>query len=96
MRHVVPDPFLCLEASEIAQIGHYINPDNRSFKTRINISNKDEYYEVNTELTKQIFDSFLISDSSVFIMLSSVKAVADTLIEVLKEDTCPPNISRKC
>ncbi len=28
--------------SEIAQIGHYINPDNRSFKTRINISNKDQ------------------------------------------------------
>ena len=55
-----------------------------------NISNKDEYYEVNTELTKQIFDSFLISDSSVFIMLSSVKAVADNVVEILNED-CEPN-----
>ena len=55
-----------------------------------NISNKDEYYEVNTELTKQIFDSFLISDSSVFIMLSSVKAVADNVVGILKED-CEPN-----
>ena len=55
-----------------------------------NISNKDEYYEVNTELTKQIFDSFLISDSSVFIMLSSVKAVADNVVGILNED-CKPN-----
>lgn len=55
-----------------------------------NISNKDEYYEVNTELTKQIFDSFLISDSSVFIMLSSVKAVADNVVGILSED-CEPN-----
>ena len=55
-----------------------------------NISNKDEYYEVNTELTKQIFDSFLISDSSVFIMLSSVKAVAENVIGILNEN-CEPN-----
>jgi len=55
-----------------------------------NISNKDEYYEVNTELTKKIFDSFLISDSSVFIMLSSVKAVADNVEGSLSED-CEPN-----
>lgn len=55
-----------------------------------NISNKDEYYEVNTELTKQIFDSFLISDSSIFIMLSSVKAVADNVVGILNED-CEPN-----
>jgi nucleoside-diphosphate-sugar epimerase len=55
-----------------------------------NISNKEEYYEVNTELTKQIFDSFLISDSSIFIMLSSVKAVADNVVGILNED-CEPN-----
>jgi nucleoside-diphosphate-sugar epimerase len=54
-----------------------------------NISNKDEYYKVNTELTKQIFDSFLISDSTTFIMLSSVKAVADSVIGILSED-CKP------
>jgi nucleoside-diphosphate-sugar epimerase len=55
-----------------------------------NISNKEEYYEVNTELTKKIFDAFLISDSSVFIMLSSVKAVADNVLGSLSED-CEPN-----
>ncbi len=55
-----------------------------------NISNKEEYYEVNTELTKKIFDAFLISDSIVFIMLSSVKAVADNVFGSLSED-CEPN-----
>ena len=54
-----------------------------------NISNKDEYYEVNTELTKQIFDSFLTSDSSVFIYISSVKAVADSVVGILNEDYVP-------
>ena len=55
-----------------------------------NISNKEEYYEINTELTKKIFDAFLISDSNVFIMLSSVKAVADNVLGSLSED-CEPN-----
>jgi nucleoside-diphosphate-sugar epimerase len=54
-----------------------------------NISNKEEYYEVNTELTKKIFDAFIISDSKVFIMLSSVKAVADDVNGVLTEDFEP-------
>lgn len=55
-----------------------------------NTSNKDEYYEVNAELTKQIFDSFLTSDSSIFIYMSSVKAVADNVVGILNED-CLPN-----
>lgn len=54
-----------------------------------NVSNKNEYYEVNTELTKKIFDSFLTSDSTIFIMLSSVKAVADSINGVLTEDEIP-------
>ncbi len=49
-------------------------------------SNTNEYYEVNTELTKKYFDSFLKSDAKVFITLSSVKAVADELKCVLTED----------
>ena len=55
-----------------------------------NISKKEEYYEINTGLTKKIFDAFLISDSNVFIMLSSVKAVADSVVGSLTED-CEPN-----
>ncbi|PPK93270.1 nucleoside-diphosphate-sugar epimerase [Nonlabens xylanidelens] len=46
----------------------------------------DEYYEVNTELTKSLFDLFLQSDSKVFIYFSSVKAVADEVKGTLKED----------
>ena len=34
----------------------------------------DEYYEVNTELTKKIFDAFLRSEAKKFIFFSSIKA----------------------
>ena len=44
-----------------------------------NISNSDEYYEVNTELAKNVFNAFISSDAKVFIILSSVKAAADIL-----------------
>jgi nucleoside-diphosphate-sugar epimerase len=48
-------------------------------------SNPDEYYQVNTELTKTVFDAFLNSDAKVFITLSSVKAVADEVEGELTE-----------
>ena len=51
-----------------------------------NISNAQEYYIVNTELTKQVFDNFLESDAKVFITLSSVKAVADIVESELTEE----------
>jgi len=55
-----------------------------------NICEVNEYYEINTELTKNIFDAFLVSDSKIFITLSSVKAVADEVETELTEDY-PPN-----
>ncbi len=51
-----------------------------------NASSPDEYYKVNTDLTKEIFDAFLASKAKVFITLSSVKAVADEVVGELKED----------
>ena len=61
-----------------------------------NVSTSDEYYKVNTELTKEVFDAFLISESKVFIALSSVKAVADEVDVELTEDVTPnPIINRK-
>jgi nucleoside-diphosphate-sugar epimerase len=51
------------------------------------ISNSDEYYAINTELSKNIFDNFLESDAKVFITLSSVKAIADEVIGDLTEDS---------
>lgn len=54
-----------------------------------NSSDPSKYYTINTDLTKQVFDSFLNSYSTVFIMMSSVKAVADNLTGVLSEDYEP-------
>jgi len=51
------------------------------------------YYEVNTDLTKKIFDEFLESDINIFIMISSVKAVADHTIIELTEDSNPDPIT---
>ncbi len=58
-----------------------------------NISDASEYYTVNTELTKKIFDAFLLSDAKVFITLSSVKAVADIPDSILTEDYYPNPIT---
>lgn len=52
-------------------------------------ANSEDYYEINTELTKDVFDSFLKSNAKVFIILSSVKAVADFVEGVLTEDHLP-------
>jgi nucleoside-diphosphate-sugar epimerase len=50
-----------------------------------NVSDPDDYYKVNTELTKSVFDEFLASSAKVFITLSSVKAVADEIDGELTE-----------
>lgn len=46
-----------------------------------NISNEEKYFEANTNLTIRLFDKFLQSKSEVFIFMSSVKAIADTIDE---------------
>jgi nucleoside-diphosphate-sugar epimerase len=58
-----------------------------------NVSSSDEYYKVNTELSKELFDAFLISKAKVFITLSSVKAVADKVDGELTEDGTPNPIT---
>jgi len=58
-----------------------------------NTSIPDEYYQVNTELTKKVFDAFLASDAKVFIALSSVKAVADEVDGALTEEHIPNPIT---
>jgi len=42
--------------SEISQIGNYINPENRSFKARINILNKDKLIKANLLASLKILD----------------------------------------
>ena len=58
-----------------------------------NTSDENEYYSVNTELTKNLYDAFLSSDAKIFIALSSVKAVADKLETELTEDYIPNPIT---
>ena len=53
------------------------------------VSKPQEYYEANFELTKQVFDAFLASDASVFIFMSTVKAVADEVEGILTEESIP-------
>jgi nucleoside-diphosphate-sugar epimerase len=52
-----------------------------------NTSNDDEYYEVNFELTKKLYNHFLLSDAKHFVFVSSVKAVADSVVGVLTEES---------
>ena len=55
------------------------------------VVNENEYYQINTELTKTIFDAFRESTAEVFIFLSSVKAAADfTNIELVEKHTPSP------
>ncbi|CAM3402895.1 NAD-dependent epimerase/dehydratase family protein [Aquirufa ecclesiirivi] len=53
------------------------------------VSEPNEYYAVNTELTKQVFDAFLKSTASSFIFMSSVKASTDAVEGTLTEHVDP-------
>lgn len=50
------------------------------------VIDSSEYYNVNTEFTKKIYDAFLNSNAKVFIFLSSVKAAADEVFGILTEE----------
>jgi nucleoside-diphosphate-sugar epimerase len=52
-------------------------------------SNDKEYYDVNYDLTRQLYDQFLQSKAEKFIYISSVKAAADTVEGVLTEEFLP-------
>ncbi len=54
-----------------------------------NVSSKDEYYKVNFNLTKDLFDVFLTSSAKKFIFFSSVKACKDNVDSFLKEIDIP-------
>jgi nucleoside-diphosphate-sugar epimerase len=57
-----------------------------------NTSAPEAYFQINTELTKQLFDAFIDSNASDFIYFSSVKACADTVAHVLTEQhLCAPS-----
>jgi nucleoside-diphosphate-sugar epimerase len=53
------------------------------------VSDSSAYYEANYEVTKRLYDAFLASSAKIFIYMSSVKAVADSIKTELSEDTIP-------
>jgi nucleoside-diphosphate-sugar epimerase len=53
------------------------------------VSQPQDYYDANFELTKQLYDAFLKSEAQKFIFISSVKAAADTVDGILIEETVP-------
>jgi nucleoside-diphosphate-sugar epimerase len=53
------------------------------------VSDPQEYYQVNFELTKKLYNAFLKSDAKKFIFVSSVKAAADSVNGILTEDATP-------
>ncbi len=54
-----------------------------------NVSDPTVYYEVNEKYSNRLYDSFLKSNAKVFITISSVKAVADSVDYPLTEDADP-------
>lgn len=56
-------------------------------------SDPQEYYTVNFELTKKLYDAFLKSDATKFIFISSVKAAADSVKDSLDENRIPDPIT---
>jgi nucleoside-diphosphate-sugar epimerase len=52
-------------------------------------ANPKEYYDVNFELTKKLYDAFLQSDVTSFIFFSSVKSSADEVKTILYEEDVP-------
>jgi nucleoside-diphosphate-sugar epimerase len=53
------------------------------------ISDPSEYYLINSELTKNLYDDYLNSSTSTFIYFSSVKASADEVSGILLETDIP-------
>ncbi|MEJ6981637.1 NAD-dependent epimerase/dehydratase family protein [Pedobacter sp. P351] len=53
----------------------------------------DDYYRINFELTRSLYDSWLQSESSVFIFISTVAAVAGRVEGILTEDWFPSPIT---
>lgn len=54
-----------------------------------NITDPTEYYSVNNDLTRKLFEEFIYSGAKIFIFLSSVKSAADQLDIQLTEDYIP-------
>lgn len=58
-----------------------------------NVDSSEKYFRVNFELTRMLFEQFLLSDAKKFIFISSVKASADKVYGILNEVDVPNPIT---
>lgn len=77
-----------LNANEWNQFSAFVHLAGKAHDLKKTSEEKD-YFEVNTELTKQLFQQFLASDCETFVYMSSVKAAADTVDGFLDENWVP-------
>ena len=84
--------FLWNEFQEIPDVDMVIHLAGKAHDTK-NQTNAQVYFDINTDLTQQIYDWFVKSTASKFIFFSSVKAAADRVEGThLTEDVIPtPN-----
>ena len=76
-------------AKKLQHIDVIIHLAGKAHDTK-NTAQAQEYFDINTGLTKKIFDFFLASGAQKFIFFSSVKAAADFVVgDVLTEDVIP-------
>jgi len=69
---------------EIGDVNAILHLAGKAHDTKSTVGDQ-EYYNVNTEFTKEVFDLFLNSDAKTFIFLSSVKA-AGNYPDILTEE----------
>lgn len=78
-----------LDGKEIPDVDAIIHLAGKAHDTK-NQSKAEVYFQVNTELTKKIYDYFLKSSAKKFIFFSSVKAAADRVEgEYVDENVVP-------
>jgi len=81
--------YLWNEIMKIEKMDLFIHLAGKSHDSN-DIISKKQFFDINFKLTKTIYKKFLKSESSKFIFISSVKAVADSVKDVLTEK-CNPN-----
>ena len=78
-----------LENGSVPEVDAIIHLAGKAHDTK-NQAKADVYFQVNTELTKKIYDYFLASKARKFIFFSSVKAAADRVTgEYVDENVVP-------
>ena len=81
--------FTWQQLDSIPQLDAIVHLAGKAHDTK-NQSLAQEYFDINTKLTKKIFDNFLQSQAKTFVFFSSVKAAADSVEgDILTENVIP-------